>query len=291
MAFKRTEGGGRPGERPGSKKGASDRPKKGDKCSSFKSKPSERDFKKKEASKPKVNEGIRLNKYLSNAGIASRREADKLISAGLVKINGKVVSELGTKVKASDQVTYGGSKIKKETLRYVVLNKPKDFITTSKDPRNRRTVMDLIEGACKERIMPVGRLDRNTTGVLLFTNDGDIAKKLTHPKFKQKKVYMVTLDKNLSSDDLQKIKDGLRFEEGIATVDDISYVPSEPKSVVGIEIHIGWNRVVRRIFESLGYKVLRLDRSYFAGLTKKNLRRGQWRHLTQEEIDRLKMIG
>jgi 23S rRNA pseudouridine2605 synthase len=246
--------------------------------------------KPKAGPKPK-EEGVRLNKYLAHAGIASRREADKLISAGLVKINGKVVTELGTKVMPADQVTYGGEKVKKEALRYVLLNKPKDFITTAKDPQNRRTVLELIGNACKERVLPVGRLDRNTTGVLLFTNDGEMAKKLTHPRYRTKKVYQVTLDKPLSSADMQKIREGLKLEEGTAQVDEISYLPNEPKTVVGLEVHIGWNRIVRRIFESLGYKVLRLDRTFFAGLTKKNLKRGQWRFLTEEEINRLKMIS
>jgi 23S rRNA pseudouridine2605 synthase len=234
---------------------------------------------------------IRLNKYIANAGLCSRREADTLISSGAVKVNGVVVSELGTKVKPSDKVTVGEQTLKAEKHRYVLLNKPKGYITTTDDPRERKTVMVLVEKACKERIYPVGRLDRNTLGVLLFTNDGDLAKKLTHPKHNIKKIYHVFLDQPLSKRDMQAIAEGLQLEDGFIKPDVVSYVgPGDDRKSVGIELHSGKNRIVRRIFESLGYKVEKLDRVYFAGLTKKDLPRGRWRHLTDKEVDFLKMI-
>lgn len=234
---------------------------------------------------------VRLNKYLANAGICSRREADKLIESGVVKINGKIVTELGTKVGPNDKVQYGGETLKREKLQYVLLNKPKDFITTSDDPQNRRTVMALVERACRERIYPVGRLDRNTIGLLLFTNDGELAKKLTHPRHKVKKIYHVYLDKPMTKNDLIKLGNGITLEDGIIQPDKVAYVESEhDKKQIGIELHSGRNRIVRRMFEHLGYKVIKLDRVFFAGLTKKDLPRGKWRKLSEQEINLLKRI-
>ncbi len=235
-----------------------------------------------------LNEDMRLNRFLSVAGICSRREADKLIQAGLVAINGKVVTELGTKVKKSDEVRYNGELIQAEAKRYLLLNKPKGFITTMDDPRARKTVMDLIGGACQERIYPVGRLDRATTGVLLFTNDGEMAKKLTHPSHGARKIYSVQLDKNLKKSDLDKIAAGLELEDGIITPDAIAYIDDKSKSHIGIELHSGKNRIVRRIFEYLGYDVQKLDRTSFAGLTKKGMNRGHYRFLTADEVNFLK---
>lgn len=233
---------------------------------------------------------IRLNKYIANAGICSRREADELISTGAVAVNGKVITEMGYKVKPGDEVQYGGETIRPEKNVYILLNKPKDYITTVDDPEKRKTVLELIAGACKERVYPVGRLDRSTTGVLLLTNDGGLTKLLTHPRYLKKKIYHVTLDKVLKSADLDKIAEGLVLEDGPIKVDEISYVEgAESKKEVGIEIHSGKNRIVRRIFESLGYDVVKLDRVYFAGLTKKDLPRGKWRFLSQKEISMLKM--
>jgi len=235
---------------------------------------------------------VRLNKYIANAGICSRREADKLIESGIVKINGKIVTELGTKIAPGDVVEYGGQTLKSEKKVYVLLNKPKGYITTSDDPYKRKTVMLLIEDACKERIIPVGRLDRNTTGLLLFTNDGDLAKKLTHPKHRVKKIYHVGLDKALSKQDFQKIADGFELDDGFIKVDKINWVDDTPdKKQLGLELHSGKTRIVRRIFESLDYKVIKLDRVFFAGLTKKNIPRGKWRFLTQEEINILFRLG
>lgn len=235
------------------------------------------------------NEPIRLNKYLANAGVCSRREADEYIQAGVVTVNGEVVTELGTKVHRSDEVKFHDQPVSLEQKVYVLLNKPKGYVTTSDDPQQRKTVMDLVKDACPERIYPVGRLDRNTTGVLLLTNDGDLASKLTHPKFLKKKVYHVTLDKNVSEQDIQKIAEGVELEDGEVHADAIEYASETDKSQVGIEIHSGKNRIVRRIFESLGYRVVKLDRVLFAGLTKKNLRRGDWRFLTEKEVDMLRM--
>lgn len=232
----------------------------------------------------------RLNKYLSNAGIASRRDADTLIQSGVVKVNGVVVDQLGYKISAGDKVTYGDAAVKGERKVYLLLNKPKDYITTVDDPQERKTVMDLISKACKERIYPVGRLDRNTTGLLLFTNDGDLTTRLTHPKFGVKKVYHVSLNKGLKPDDFKSIAEGLELEDGIVKADDVAFV-GEGKKEIGIEIHSGRNRIVRRIFEHLGYEVLKLDRVVFAGLTKKDLPRGKHRFLTAKEIGFLQMIG
>ena len=235
------------------------------------------------------NQPIRLNKFLANAGVCSRREADEFIQAGVVTVNGQVVTELGTKVLRTDEVKFHDAPVTLEKKVYVLLNKPKDYVTTSDDPQQRKTVMDLVKGACPERIYPVGRLDRNTTGVLLLTNDGDLASKLTHPKFLKKKIYHVHLDKNVTAYDMQQIAQGITLEDGDIKADDIQYADPVDKKQVGIEIHSGKNRIVRRIFESLGYKVTKLDRVQFAGLTKKNLRRGDWRYLTEEEVDRLRM--
>lgn len=251
-------------------------------------------------SKPQIDHNVppiqaeftRLNKYIANAGICSRRDADDLIVAGDIKINGKVVDELGTKVSRTDRVTYKGNELKAEKLVYVLLNKPKGFITTTDDPYERKTVMNLVEKACEERIFPVGRLDRNTTGLLLFTNDGDMAKKLTHPKHNIKKIYHVVLDKDLAKNDLLKIQNGIELEDGLTKVDKIAYAEeSTDKSQIGIEIHSGKNRIVRRLFESLEYQVTRLDRVSFAGLTKKDIPRGRYRKLKDIEINRLKMLG
>ncbi len=234
------------------------------------------------------NEPIRLNKYLANAGVCSRREADEFITSGAVTVNGVVVTELGTKIKRADEVKFHDQPVSIERKIYVLLNKPKDCVTTSDDPQARKTVMDLVKGACTERIYPVGRLDRNTTGVLLLTNDGDLASKLTHPKYLKKKIYHVHLDKNLTKADLDQIAEGIQLEDGEIHADAISYI-DDRKDEVGIEIHSGKNRIVRRIFESLGYKVTKLDRVFFAGLTKKGLRRGDWRYLTEPEVNFLRM--
>lgn len=235
---------------------------------------------------------MRLNKYIANSGISSRREADKLIEAGAVSVNGIIVTELGTKVGPGDKVQYGDQTINREKPRYVLLNKPKGYITTVDDPEKRKTVMVLVAGACKERIYPVGRLDRNTTGLLLFTNDGNIAKKLTHPRYGIKKIYHVELDKNLARADFLKITEGFKLDDETVSVDAIEYIgDGKDKKQIGIELHSGQNRIVRRIFEFFDYKVLRLDRVYYAGLTKKNLPRGNWRLLDEQEINLLKMIS
>ena len=235
------------------------------------------------------NEPIRLNKFLANAGVCSRREADEFIQAGVVKVNGEVVTELGTKVLRTDNILFHDQNVSLEKKVYVLLNKPKDYVTTSDDPQQRKTVMDLVKNACPERIYPVGRLDRNTTGVLLLTNDGDLASKLTHPKFLKKKVYHVYLDKNLTAQDMQQIAQGITLDDGEIHADAIDYASDTDKSQVGVEIHSGKNRIVRRIFESLGYRVVKLDRVQFAGLTKKNVRRGDWRFLTEKEVEMLRM--
>ena len=246
--------------------------------------------KKKEATVTNADKGlIRLNKYIANAGICSRREADDLIKSGCVTVNGKVISELGYTVKATDEINYSGERIKSEKHVYLLLNKPKDYITTNADERGRKTVMELIDGACKERIYPVGRLDRNTTGLLLFTNDGDLTKKLTHPKHEVEKLYHVELDKNFKQDDFVKLKEGVELEDGFIKPDEVAYT-GETKREVGVKIHSGRNRIVRRTFEFLGYDVLRLDRVMFAGLTKKNLPRAKWRFLTDKEVSFLKML-
>jgi 23S rRNA pseudouridine2605 synthase len=232
---------------------------------------------------------IRLNKYLANAGVCSRREADEYIQAGVIKVNGEVINELGTKVKRGDNVMFHDQPVKLEGKLYVLLNKPRNCVTTTDDPQERLTVMNLVKSAAKERIFPVGRLDRNTTGVLLLTNDGDLAAKLTHPSYLKKKIYHVWLDKEVAIEDMQKIAEGIELEDGEIHADAISYANEEDKKQIGIEIHSGKNRVVRRIFEKLGYHVKRLDRVYFAGLTKKNLPRGKWRYLNEKEVSMLRM--
>lgn len=248
----------------------------------------------KKARKPTLQEQdgkIRLNKYIANAGVCSRREADDLIKSGAIKVNGKIVTELGYRISPEDRVQYGDESLSSEGKKYLLLNKPKDYITTSNDPEGRKTVMELVKNACKERLYPVGRLDRATTGLLLMTNDGDLAKKLTHPSHQVKKVYQVTLDKNLKAVDLKKIAEGVTLEDGLAEVDEISYVgEGNAKNEVGVVLHSGKNRIVRRIFEHLGYEVVKLDRTYFAGLTKKDLPRGKFRFLTDKEVAMLKMV-
>lgn len=235
------------------------------------------------------NQPMRLNKFLANAGVCSRRDADKYIEAGVVSVNGSIVTELGSKVMRTDEVKFHDNVVRIEKKVYVLLNKPKGYVTTSDDPQNRKTVMDLVANACPERIYPVGRLDRNTTGVLLLTNDGELASKLTHPKFLKKKIYHVTTDQNVSASDLNQIAEGITLEDGVIKADAIEYASDTDKKEIGIEIHSGKNRIVRRIFESLGYHVVKLDRVYFAGLTKKNVRRGDWRYLTEKEVQMLRM--
>lgn len=230
---------------------------------------------------------LRLNRFISMSGVCSRRDADELIKAGRVKVNGEVVNTVGVKVKKKDKVEVDGSIVMPERKVYLVLNKPKDYVTTVDDPLERKTVMTLVEGACKERVYPIGRLDRQTTGVLLFTNDGDLAKKLTHPKFDHKKIYHVFLDKAVAEQDIQAIAEGIQLEDGFIQADEISYA-SDDRTEVGIEIHSGKNRIVRRIFEHFGYQIVKLDRVYFAGITKKNIPRGKWRFLTTEEVNVLK---
>ncbi|PCI98002.1 MAG: pseudouridine synthase [Flavobacteriales bacterium] len=239
----------------------------------------------------KADDGkIRLNKFLAQAGIASRREADVLISTGVVTVNGKIITEMGFKVSPEDKVTYGGESIKSEKKVYLLMNKPKDFITTADDPFGRRTVLQLL-GKLKQRVYPVGRLDRATTGVLMLTNDGDLTKKLTHPKFGVKKIYNVHLDKNVTSTHLEHLCDGFELEDGFTKADVAAYVTSngDKKNQIGIELHSGKNRIIRRMFEHLGYNVVKLDRVYFAGLTKKDMARGQWRFLSDKEVGLLKM--
>ena len=239
---------------------------------------------------PNFSEEIRLNKFIANAGICSRREADVLIQTGVVEVNGKMITELGYKVKPGDEVKYDGAVIRSEKKQYVLLNKPKDFITSMDDPMGRKTVMQLVRMACKERIYPVGRLDRNTTGVLLFTNDGDLAKKLTHPRHEVRKIYHVELNKTITKEDLQKLLEGVQLDDESWVKADKAELLKEGKGrEVGLELHSGKNRVVRRMFEAIGYEVKKLDRVEFAGLTKKELPRGKWRHLTEKEIGFLRM--
>ena len=230
---------------------------------------------------------VRLNRFLAQSGLCSRREADDFITAGLVTVNGEIVTELGTKVRSTDEVKFNDSKVQGEKKVYLVLNKPKGYVTSLEDPHADKTVMELVKGACSERIYPVGRLDKNSLGLLLFTNDGDITRQLTHPSLEKKKIYQVSLDKPLTRADMELITEGITLEDGEIYADEIAYV-GESKKEVGIEIHSGRNRIVRRIFEHLGYTVQKLDRVYYAGITKKNLKRGQWRFLTREEVDRLK---
>jgi 23S rRNA pseudouridine2605 synthase len=239
--------------------------------------------------KKSTGDQVRLNKYIAAAGICSRREADQLISAGLITVNGKSVTVLGSKVNPDDEVRYNGQRIRTERKVYLLLNKPKDYVTTTDDPKERKTVMLLIRNACSERVYPVGRLDRNTTGVLLFTNDGELAKKMTHPSSNKKKIYHVFLNKAISAGDMKKLAEGVTLEDGFIQPDALSYASSENKRELGLELHSGKNRIVRRMFEALGYRVEKLDRVYFGGLTKKNLTRGKWRLLTEKEVSMLKM--
>jgi len=237
-------------------------------------------------------DGVRLNKYIANTGLCSRRQADDLITLGEIKINGKIITQLGTKVLPEDVVKYKSKVLSGEKKVYVLLNKPKDHITTVEDTHGRKTVMDLVRNACKERIYPVGRLDRNTTGILLLTNDGELTKKLTHPRYGVKKVYHAVLDKRLKPEELSKIAKGLKLDDGIAEVDVISYIgDGRDKKLVGIELHSGKNRIIRRIFEHLGYKVVKLDRIYYAGLTKKDVPKGRWRLLSGKEVGMLMMTS
>lgn len=248
---------------------------------------------KQKPKEPHAEGAMRLNKYIAHAGICSRREADELIAAGSVKVNGKVVTEMGYQVMPGDEVQYGGEKLRSERLRYFLLNKPKGFITTTDDPQERRTVMMLMDGCCAERIYPVGRLDRATTGLLLFTNDGELAKKLTHPSTQVYKIYQVELNKPVTKEDMKRLLEGIELEDGPMHVDDIQYAAvgkTIDKRIVGVELHSGRNRIVRRLFEALGYEVHKLDRTTFAGLTKKDLPRGRWRELTEKEVGFLKMI-
>ena len=230
---------------------------------------------------------IRLNRFLAQSGLCSRREADDFITAGLVTVNGQIVTELGTKVRSTDEVKFNDERVQGEKKVYLVLNKPKGYVTSLEDPHADKTVMELVKGACSERIYPVGRLDKNSLGLLLFTNDGDVTRQLTHPSLEKKKIYQVTLDKALTRADMEQLTEGITLEDGEIFADEVAYV-SESKKDVGIEIHSGRNRIVRRMFEHLGYAVQKLDRVYYAGITKKNLKRGQWRFLTREEVDRLK---
>ncbi len=280
------------------KKGDSsfDKPKKSfskSKDKNFRPHPEKVKHYKKKPSEQPVNSNpdeIRLNKYIAHAGICSRREADTYIKSGSVSVNGEIITEMGYKVKLEDNVQFGGDSISPEAKQYVLLNKPKNYITTMDDERGRKTVMELVQNAAKERIYPVGRLDRLTTGLLLFTNDGEMAKKLTHPKHQVKKLYHVTLDKKLSMKDMQTISDNFVLDGKMVFVDTITYVDNKPRNEIGVEIHSGRNRIVRRIFEHFNYKVTKLDRVIFAGLTKKDLPRGRFRHLNQQEINNLKMI-
>ena len=236
-----------------------------------------------------IKEEVRLNKYIANSGVCSRREADNFILAGVVTVNGEVVTELGTKVNIyTDDVRFNGERLKGEEKIYIVMNKPKGYVTTASDPHADKTVMDLLKG-CPSRVFPVGRLDKNTTGVLMFTNDGEIAEKLTHPSYDKKKIYQVSLDSKLRGEDFDKILSGIELNDGVIAADELEYIEEEDHRKVGIEIHSGKNRIVRRIFESLGYEVKALDRVYFAGLTKKGIKRGDWRYLTEGEINLLKM--
>ena len=243
---------------------------------------------KEESESPKDG-SVRLNRYISNAGVASRRDADELIASGQITVNGKEIIEMGYKVKPTDVVKYGKKILSREKLMYVLLNKPKDFITTTEDPDERRTVMDLVKNACPERIYPVGRLDRNTTGLLLLTNDGEVAEKLSHPSNEIKKIYQVELDKPITTEDFETIVNGIDLEDGFIKPDELALVTPDAE-VVGIKIHSGKNRIVRRIFEHLGYEVLKLDRTTYAGLDKKDLPRGKWRFLTEKEVIRLKYM-
>ncbi len=296
-SFDRSSDAERPARRPYERSGDSERParksfeKSSARKSSYDRKPAKKDYPGSKPGPPSPDGSIRLNKFLSNSGICSRREADELIVAGAVMVNGVVVTELGTKILPTDKVQYGDEKVRREKLVYLLLNKPKGYITTTDDPFDRNTVMSLVADAGRERIYPVGRLDRNTSGLLLFTNDGELATKLMHPSHKVRKVYQVELDKPLTKADLLKIGEGVELEDGMVLVDEIAYAESgKSKKEIGVELHSGRNRIVRRIFEALGYEVVKLDRMVFAGLTKKDLPRGRWRFLSEKEVNFLKMI-
>ena len=295
-SFDKSSDGERPARKPYERRSDEERPARrpydrGGERKSYDRKPAKKDYPGSKPGPPSPDGSMRLNKFLSNSGICSRREADELILAGAVKVNGVVVTELGTKILPTDKVQYGDEKVRREKLVYVLLNKPKGYITTTDDPYDRNTVMSLVADAGKERIYPVGRLDRNTSGLLLFTNDGELATKLMHPSHKVRKVYHVELDKALTKADMFKIAEGIELEDGLASVDEISYdQDGASKKEVGVELHSGRNRIVRRIFEALGYEVVKLDRMVFAGLTKKDLPRGRWRFLTEKEVNFLKMI-
>lgn len=274
------------------KKGKFDQPKK-DHSKGNKRGFQQQKFQKKQKGDPlpSFSENVRLNKFISNAGICSRREADVLIESGVIQVNGKVVTEMGYKVSPSDEVRYDGAIIQTETKRYVLLNKPKDFITTMDDPQGRKTVLHLVKNACKERVYPVGRLDRNTTGLLLFTNDGDMAKRLTHPRYEVRKIYHVELDKPIGKEHIAELLKGVTLDDGdFVKADAAEIIPDTNGREVGVELHSGKNRVVRRMFEAIHFKVKRLDRVQFAGLTKKDLPRGKWRHLSEKEVSFLKMV-
>lgn len=246
--------------------------------------------KKKGDPLPSFSDEVRLNKFIANAGICSRREADVLIASGVVEVNGKIVTEMGVKVKPDDVVKYDGATIKTEKKQYVLLNKPRNFITTMDDPQGRKTVFELVANACKERIYPVGRLDRNTTGLLMFTNDGDLAKKLTHPRYQVSKIYHVTLDKPIKKEQLDALVKGVELDDGVfVKADQVELLPEGNSREAGVELHSGKNRVVRRMFEAIGFEVKKLDRVKFASLTKKDLPRGTWRHLSEKEVSFLKM--
>lgn len=269
------------------KSGPGNRSKRSGDSRSERSRPGTRSQKFAEPRNKTDNTPIRLNRYIANAGICSRRDADELIQSGLIKVNGEVVRELGMKVGPRDRVIYKGKTLRPEKTQYVLLNKPKDFITTMEDTHDRKTVMSLVETACEERIYPVGRLDRHTTGLLLFTNDGELARRLTHPSQRIRKIYQVELDKPITAEDFDKVVEGVTLDDGIAPVDELAIVGDDAQ-ILGIEIHVGRNRIVRRIFEKLGYRVQRLDRVMFGNLTKKDLPRGNWRHLSAKEIMALK---
>jgi 23S rRNA pseudouridine2605 synthase len=271
------------------KKENTDIPKKNVKKSTPYKKRIRKPVKSISASGENNSNSIRLNRYLASTGICSRREADELIKAGLVTVNGSIITELGSKVNPADDIKYNGGRLKTERMVYILLNKPKDYVTSLRDPHAKRTVMELVQNACKERVYPVGRLDRNTTGVLLLTNDGDLTKQLTHPSFNKLKIYHVSLEKALTKSDFVKILEGITLEDGFIQADALSYVDPADKKEIGIEIHSGRNKIVRRVFEHFGYNIKKLDRVYFAGLTKKGLTRGQYRFLTQQEVGVLKM--
>ncbi len=287
----RKTGGSPKGDKPGgfSKERKTGGSPKGDKPGGFSKEGYKKGGSPARPAKAAGDVSIRLNKFIASSGICSRREADQLITAGVITVNGKSIIELGTKIQPGDDVRYNGKRMKTERKVYLLLNKPKDYVTTTDDPKERKTVMMLIEKACSERIYPVGRLDRQTTGVLLFTNDGELAKKLTHPGYNKKKIYHVHLDKAVTDADLRTLAGGITLEDGFIQPDGISYASEDSKKEVGLEIHSGRNRIVRRMFEHLGYRVSKLDRVYFGGLTKKNLPRGKWRFLSDKEISSLKM--